>query len=176
MSSEKAGVGGSTPSLATIIPNDLDDCEQNSSVRCQSAFRRASLAASSKYLIAKNLTRSDSSLVRSQSASVRGMAENCGKHRPCGGHAVLAHAVSVVGSGNSGTRIPGSDGCVEKSETISKREVRRRRCRFPRNHARLELGCEKVVCASKSEIQKAERRALTARCDFAHARRIEGGA
>ncbi len=39
-SPEKAGVGGSTPSLATIFPKDLDDFEQNSSVRSQSALVR----------------------------------------------------------------------------------------------------------------------------------------
>ena len=36
-SPEKAGVGGSTPSLATIIPKDLFELPFTASVRCRSA-------------------------------------------------------------------------------------------------------------------------------------------
>ena len=39
-SPEKAGVGGSTPSLATIIPKDLDESPCASPVRSQSAFTK----------------------------------------------------------------------------------------------------------------------------------------
>ncbi len=39
-SPEKAGVGGSTPSLATIIPKDLVEYSSIRSVRIQSAFAK----------------------------------------------------------------------------------------------------------------------------------------
>ena len=39
MVAEKAGVGGSTPSLATIIPKNLDESPCASAVRSQSASR-----------------------------------------------------------------------------------------------------------------------------------------
>ena len=38
MRTEKAGVGGSTPSLATIIPKDLATVIRQTPVRIQSAF------------------------------------------------------------------------------------------------------------------------------------------
>ena len=63
--STEAGVGGSTPSLATIIPKTLAES-------CL-AFP-----------------------VRSQSASVCGVAENRSQHCPCSSHAIIADTVGVT--------------------------------------------------------------------------------
>jgi hypothetical protein len=79
---EKAGVGGSTPSRGTIFPKDLDDWEQNSSVRSQSAVQKGISHGFSTYLQAKNLSWGECSSVRFQSALLPSVPENRCKHRP----------------------------------------------------------------------------------------------
>ena len=95
-SPEKAGVGGSTPSRGTIIPNNLDEISRSCLVRSQSALRRPSVTAFSTCLIVKDLSRSPCPSVRFQSAFVRGMDENRKKHRTGCRHAIVAHTVGVI--------------------------------------------------------------------------------
>jgi hypothetical protein len=76
--SEKAGVGGSTPSLATILFKDLTESLCLRPVRSQSAFTNRAEGDFSSWLMVKNLTRGDFSSVRSQSALIRCMAQNRG--------------------------------------------------------------------------------------------------
>jgi len=54
-SPEKAGVGGSTPSLATIIPNDLAVSAVVVPVRSQSATARPYQTASWSHVIVRDL-------------------------------------------------------------------------------------------------------------------------
>jgi len=75
-STEKAGVGGSTPSLATIVFKNLTESLFLGPVRSQSAFTKRAEGGFSSWLMVKNLTRGDFSSVRSQSALIRCMAQN----------------------------------------------------------------------------------------------------
>jgi hypothetical protein len=52
-SPEKAGVGGSTPSLATIIPKDLIEVRFLTPVRSQSAILEGSEGKLSSWLVPK---------------------------------------------------------------------------------------------------------------------------
>jgi hypothetical protein len=65
---EKAGVGGSTPSLATIIPQHLAAPFCARSVRSRSAFSEGAETGRCTQMISNNLVRTCSSSVRFQSA------------------------------------------------------------------------------------------------------------
>jgi len=54
---EKAGVGGSTPALATIIPKNLAESRLAFSVRSQSAFRTRHKITCRTRMTLKNLPR-----------------------------------------------------------------------------------------------------------------------
>jgi hypothetical protein len=68
---EKAGVGGSTPSLATIILKDLFELLGAASVRSQSALRKLAESRFHSLMMMNNLGACDSSSVRFQSAFLR---------------------------------------------------------------------------------------------------------
>ena len=70
-----AGVGGSTPSLATIIPKNLPKPRCWVPVRSQSALTKCLEGGFRRWMMVNKLGRRDFSSVRSQSAF---MAENCG--------------------------------------------------------------------------------------------------
>src|SRR5271157_4106043 len=75
-SPEKAGVGGSTPSLATIIPKNLAKSDR----RFQSAVRPHEKTCPKPVLEpndSQGLSANHLFLVRFQSALIRRMAENC---------------------------------------------------------------------------------------------------
>ena len=59
---EKAGVGGSTPSLATIIPNNLAASSVDRLVRSQSAAATRFLTGSWSHMIVKDLVEAAFSL------------------------------------------------------------------------------------------------------------------
>src|SRR5207302_5712629 len=92
---EKAGVGGSTPSLATIIPKNLFELPSTASVRSRSAFANAPKTACCTSLTSRSLAAGSSFSVRFQSALVRRMAEYCNEHFSCCGHPILADGVAV---------------------------------------------------------------------------------
>jgi hypothetical protein len=92
---EKAGVGGSTPSLATIIPKDLDRAISLTPVRSQCAFMRGTEGHLRNWITLKNLDRRNSSAVRFQSALVSCVAENRREHFPSCSHAIPTDRVRV---------------------------------------------------------------------------------
>src|SRR5438876_8626927 len=73
---EKAGVGGSTPSLATIISKDLAKDYVFLPVRSQSVCAEGDETGRCTQMISSNLVRTCSSSVRFQSALVCRVAEN----------------------------------------------------------------------------------------------------
>jgi hypothetical protein len=84
VNAEKAGVGGSTPSLATIIPKHLRQTGNFPSVRSQSAIFSARFGSIPGYVDGEGL-RLDCQIlsplsVRFQSAFVRAVAENRSQH------------------------------------------------------------------------------------------------
>ncbi len=91
-SPEKAGVGGSTPSLATIIPKNLGQTLCTSPVRIQSALTKRFERPLRSWMTQKNLGRCDLSPVRFQSAFV---TENRCQHFSCCSHAIPTHRVRV---------------------------------------------------------------------------------
>ena len=93
---EKAGVGGSTPSLATIIPKQLAESRLALPVRSQSAIFRRDPVRFLATMMVKDLTRIASRSVRFQSASVCGVAENRSQHCPRRSHAILADTVGIT--------------------------------------------------------------------------------
>jgi hypothetical protein len=92
---EKAGVGGSTPSLATIIPKNLARAIQQTPVRFQSALTKRTKWDLRKGLALKHLGRCNPFSVRFQSALLCRVAENRCEHFSRSGHAITADHVSV---------------------------------------------------------------------------------
>ena len=92
---EKAGVGGSTPSLATIIPKNLARVVPVTPVRSQSAFKKGTKWDLRKWVALKNLGRWHPFSVRFQSAVLRRVTENCCKHSSSCGHPIPANCMSI---------------------------------------------------------------------------------
>src|SRR6516225_9533547 len=84
--SEKAGVGGSTPSLATIIPKGLVQSRRALSSPLSVRSCETSRGCLRNGVMQKNLGGCNSSAVRFQSALVGGVAENRCNHFPCCSH------------------------------------------------------------------------------------------
>src|SRR6266496_6017145 len=97
VNSEKAGVGGSTPSLATTFKH-LAAQTRSFRVGTQSTLAKASRRIGWLQLIGKNLalTASFSSLQSAISALLFCMAENRTKHCPGGGHAWAGWAIRLI--------------------------------------------------------------------------------
>src|SRR5690242_15462621 len=75
-SPEKAGVGGSTPSLATIIPKRLARVVPIAPVRSQSALKTRVESCLHNTVALKNLGRCESCAVRFQSARAGSVDED----------------------------------------------------------------------------------------------------
>jgi hypothetical protein len=75
-SPEKAGVGGSTPSLATIIPKNLVQFARTLPVRFQSALTKRPQGCLRSWMMLNNLGRCYPFSVRFQSALACRVTEN----------------------------------------------------------------------------------------------------
>ena len=95
LSSEKAGGGGSTPSLATIIPEDLSGFVPLTPVRSQSAFTKGTRWDPHKSMALNNLGRCSPFSVRFQSALLFRVAENPCQHSSRRGYAIPTDRVRV---------------------------------------------------------------------------------
>jgi hypothetical protein len=91
---EKAGVGGSTPSLATTFQSTQPNALGGSSPLSVRIPRHAEDGRCSRTVL-KDLGRTNSSSVRSQSALVSCVAENRRQHFPCCSHAIPTDRVRV---------------------------------------------------------------------------------
>jgi hypothetical protein len=128
-SPEKAGVGGSTPSLATTFQSTYSESRLALPVRSQSAFARGSGSRCRIGMAVKNLGAVAFLLVRFQSALIRGMTENRIQHFSRCDPAILADSVAVelerqfdiavAEQGLNGLRI-GSDANEERRQAVPK--------------------------------------------------------
>ena len=98
-------IGGSTPSLATIILKQLTHFWQNFSVRSQSAIFQRDPVRFLTTLMVKDLGSIARFSVRIQSASVYRMAENRSQHCPGRSHAILADTVGITLKGQLMRRV-----------------------------------------------------------------------